>query len=249
MPFHISTAVNSAEKIVNGAIALLPNIGLAIVVFILFVLAGSLAKSLIRRSTSKHLRSGPALLLGRAGQLVLVILGILVGFSIAAPSFRAGDLIKVLGIGTVAIGFAFQNILQNFFAGILLLVSEPFEIGDFISVTGIEGTVNDIEARATIIRTKEGRKVVIPNATLFTNPVAVQHGNGAGKQASNQSGPPPTEKQPASSQTTGPKAEARREEAPSQQEGRSKESPDQPERPSEEKREEHSPRARKFFSW
>ena len=238
MPFHISTAVNSAEKIVNGAIALLPNIILAVVVFIIFVLLGSLAKSLIRRSASHHLRSGPALLLGRTGQLVLIILGILVGFSIAAPSFRAGDLIKVLGVGTVAVGFAFQNILQNFLAGILLLVSEPFEIGDFISVTGMEGTVDDIEARATIIRTKEGRKVVIPNATLFTNPVAVQHGNGAGKPASNQSGPPasgnPSADQGSSS---------------GQQENQaSQHNPIESDSTSQDV-EGHHPRTRKFFSW
>jgi small conductance mechanosensitive channel len=51
----------------------------------------------------------------------------------------------LLGVGTVAIGFAFQNILQNFLAGILLLLQEPFQLGDFISVTGIEGTVYDIQ--------------------------------------------------------------------------------------------------------
>lgn len=93
-----------------------------------------------------------------------------------APSFQAADLIKMLGIGSVAIGFAFQNILQNFLAGILLLVNEPFQLGDFISVTGIEGNVEGIQARATVIKTSEGRDVVIPNAVLFTNPVAVaQH--------------------------------------------------------------------------
>jgi small-conductance mechanosensitive channel len=92
-----------------------------------------------------------------------------------APSFQAADLIKLLGIGTVAIGFAFQNILQNFLAGILLLLQEPFQLGDLISVTGIEGKVSDIQARATIVTTKEGRNVVIPNAIIFTNPVAVDH--------------------------------------------------------------------------
>jgi small-conductance mechanosensitive channel len=90
-----------------------------------------------------------------------------------APSFQAADLIKMLGVGSVAIGFAFQNILQNFLAGILLLMQEPFDLGDWISVTGIEGRVDDIQTRATIVTTKEGNKVVIPNATLFTSPVAV----------------------------------------------------------------------------
>ncbi|MHB8722488.1 MAG: mechanosensitive ion channel domain-containing protein [Steroidobacteraceae bacterium] len=65
--------------------------------------------------------------------------------------------------------------LQNFLAGILLLLQEPFRLGDVISVTGIEGNVSDIQARATIVTTKEGREVIIPNATIFTNPVAVGH--------------------------------------------------------------------------
>ena len=100
-----------------------------------------------------------------------LILGFLIALSVLAPSFEAGDLIKSLGVGTVAIGFAFQNILQNFLAGILLLLQEPFHLGDFIRVRGIEGTVYDIQSRATIVSTKDGRRVVIPNAVLFTSPV------------------------------------------------------------------------------
>jgi small conductance mechanosensitive channel len=49
-----------------------------------------------------------------------------------------------------------------------------FQLGDFISVIGIEGTVYDIQSRATIASTKDGRRVVIPNAVLFTSPVAVE---------------------------------------------------------------------------
>jgi Mechanosensitive ion channel len=203
-PIDFSNAVKSAERIVNNAIQLLPNFVLAIVVFIILMVLGSLAKRMIERSSKGHLRSGAALLLGRTGQLVMVILGILIALSIAAPSFHASDLIKMLGIGSVAIGFAFQNILQNFLAGILLLLSQPFEIGDLISVTGIEGTVEDIEARATIIRTKEGRKVVIPNATVFTNPVAVERDGKGRRKAPNESGSAPQQAQSGSGfQATG----------------------------------------------
>jgi len=179
MPFHLSTAVKSAERIVNEALRLAPNIILGIIVFIIFVLMGSFTKWLIRRAAAKRNGTRPslALLLGRLGQLLIVLIGVLVAFSIAAPSFRAGDIIKMLGIGTVAIGFAFQNILQNFLAGILLLVHQPFQLGDMISVSGMEGKVEDIEARATVITTKDGNKVVIPNATVFTNPVTVENRN------------------------------------------------------------------------
>ena len=59
----------------------------------------------------------------------------------------------MLGIGSVAIGFAFQNILQNFLAGILILMQEPFTVGDWINITGLEGRVEDIQTRATVVAT------------------------------------------------------------------------------------------------
>jgi len=101
------------------------------------------------------------------------LLGFLVAASIVAPSFQAADLIKILGIGGVAIGFAFQNILQNFLAGLLLLWGEPFRVGDEIKIDSYEGTVEDIQTRATIIKTYDERQVVIPNADLFTHSVIV----------------------------------------------------------------------------
>jgi small-conductance mechanosensitive channel len=71
------------------------------------------------------------------------------------------------------VGDPFKDIFQNFLAGIILLVTEPFSIGDEIIVTGFEGTVEDVQTRATIIRTHDHRRVVVPNATLFTQSVVV----------------------------------------------------------------------------
>ena len=169
-----SAAIKTGSRLVYTAISLLPNIIVAAVIFGLFIFLASGSKSLTQRFIAKRRKGqGVALLLGRITQTGIIVLGFLIAFSIVAPSFGAGDLVKMLGIGSVAIGFAFQNLLQNFLAGILLLLQEPFSLGDFISVTGIEGTVDDIQARATVVSTKEGRKVVIPNAVTFTNPVAV----------------------------------------------------------------------------
>ncbi|HYE73646.1 MAG TPA: mechanosensitive ion channel family protein, partial [Blastocatellia bacterium] len=83
------------------------------------------------------------------------------------------DLIQLLGIGSIAIGFAFRDIFQNFLAGILILLTEPFRIGDQIVVNEFEGTVEDIQTRATMIKTYDGRRIVIPNSTLFTEEVIV----------------------------------------------------------------------------
>ncbi|MDN5666690.1 MAG: mechanosensitive ion channel family protein, partial [Psychrobacter sp.] len=82
-------------------------------------------------------------------------------------------LIGALGIGSVAIGFAFKDIFQNLLSGILLLISEPFRIGDQIVSGDYEGTVEDIKIRATTIRTYDGRQVVIPNSDLYTSALTV----------------------------------------------------------------------------
>src|SRR6267143_6605441 len=79
----------------------------------------------------------------------------------------------MLGISGAVIGFVFQNILQNFLAGLLLLWAEPFRIGDEIKIDNYEGTVEEIQTRATIIKTYDERRVVIPNADLFTHSVTV----------------------------------------------------------------------------
>jgi small conductance mechanosensitive channel len=180
MPVDFSNAWKTGIKIINESISLLPNIILGILIFVVFLVAASAAKSLTRRLVlRRRTHQGMGLLLGRLVHTTIVVMGFLIALSVVAPSFQAADLIKLLGVGTVAIGFAFQNILQNFLAGILLLLQEPFRLGDLISVTGIEGNVSDIQARATVVKTKEGRQVVIPNAVIFTNPVAVAQSEGA----------------------------------------------------------------------
>jgi small-conductance mechanosensitive channel len=102
-----------------------------------------------------------------------MLLGIFVGAAIAFPSISAADLFSVLGIGGVAIGFAFRDILQNLLAGILLLLTQPFRLGDQIKVGEFEGTVEDIQIRATTIRTYDNRRAVIPNGDLFSGKVVV----------------------------------------------------------------------------
>ncbi|MFP3354118.1 mechanosensitive ion channel, partial [Pseudoalteromonas sp. SIMBA_153] len=87
--------------------------------------------------------------------------------------FTPAKLIGALGIGSVAIGFAFKDIFQNLLSGILLLISEPFRIGDQIVSGDYEGTVEDIKIRATTIRTYDGRQVVIPNSDLYTSALTV----------------------------------------------------------------------------
>jgi small conductance mechanosensitive channel len=192
VPIDFSNAWKQGQRIIDGAITLLPNLMIAVVIFALFVVLAAAGKAMVRRvSLNRQHRQNLALLLGQLVQLLLLVLGFLISFSVVAPSFQAGDIVKMLGIGSVAIGFAFQNILQNFLAGILLLLQEPFTLGDWISVLGvggavIEGRVQDIQTRATIVLTQEGKVVIIPNATLYTNPVSVGESKKAVEGAANQ---------------------------------------------------------------
>ncbi|MEL7408944.1 MAG: mechanosensitive ion channel family protein, partial [Cyanobacteria bacterium J06558_2] len=89
------------------------------------------------------------------------------------PGFELGDVIATLGIGSVAIGFVFQDIFKNFLAGIILLIEEPFRIGDEVQIGDYQGKVENINIRTTGIRTYQGKKVLLPNAKVFTNAVTV----------------------------------------------------------------------------
>src|SRR5216684_1390259 len=163
---------DSAQHMIDSIMARLPSLVVAIAVFILFYVLSIFVRRIIRSATRAH-RQNLGMAFARLIGAGIILLGFLVAFSIVAPSFRTGDLIKVLGIGSVAIGFAFQNILQNFLAGILLLLQEPFHIGDWITIAGFQGKVQDIQTRATVISAPEGQRIVIPNAVLFTNPFIV----------------------------------------------------------------------------
>ena len=152
--------------------ARLPALILGIIVFLLFYLLSIVVSGVINRTARKY-RPNLGVVFARLTGAATIFLGLLVAFSVVAPSFQAGDLIKILGIGGVAIGFAFQNILQNFLAGLLLLWAEPFRIGDEIKLDSFEGIVEEIQTRATMIKTYDGRRIVIPNADLFTRSVII----------------------------------------------------------------------------
>ncbi|MEO7271480.1 MAG: mechanosensitive ion channel family protein [Vicinamibacterales bacterium] len=175
MNVDLATALTRARAVVNGILLAIPSLAIGLLVFAAFVLLGLGVKLAVARVTQArlhtHRNAGAAV--GRLAQGLVIFVGLLVALSVALPSFQPGDVVQVLGISSVAIGFAFRDILQNFLAGVLLLITQPFRIGDQIVAKGHEGTVEDIQTRATFIRTYDGRRVVIPNADLFTDTVVV----------------------------------------------------------------------------
>ena len=168
-------AYSTIDKFVDGFWERLPYLTIALVVITIFWLLSKLFKFFVRKTLSNrnYTRQNLVLVLNRVGSTATMFFGFLIAMVIAIPGFTPGQLMSALGIGSVAIGFAFKDIFQNLLSGILILISEPFKIGDDIIVTGMEGTVEDIQIRATFLRSPDGRRIVIPNATVYTSAVTV----------------------------------------------------------------------------
>ncbi len=168
-----SNILETVNGMINGFLALLPNLVIALVILVIFYFVGKGVRSLISRATAKRDSANLGTVLGRLAQWLVLLLGLLVALAIVAPSVKPIDILSTLGIGGVAIGFAFRDILQNFLAGLLILLRQPFRVGDQIVVNNYEGTVEEIETRATMIKTYDGRRVVIPNGDIYTSSVVV----------------------------------------------------------------------------
>ncbi|OGJ47051.1 hypothetical protein A2344_03580 [Candidatus Peregrinibacteria bacterium RIFOXYB12_FULL_41_12] len=106
------------------------------------------------------------ILVGRATFAGVLAIGVTAGLKVGGIDLTA--LIAAVGFG---IGFALQDIIMNFIAGVLILASRQFTIGDFIEVDGTLGKVKEIQSRATILQAVDGTKIIVPNADLFTNKV------------------------------------------------------------------------------
>lgn len=101
----------------------------------------------------------------------LVLVGITV--ALGTVGINVSALVAGLGLTGFALGFAFKDVLSNLLSGVLVLMYRPFRRGDWIIVSGLEGTVVQIDLRYTTLDTIENQ-ILIPNSTLFTNPITVR---------------------------------------------------------------------------
>jgi small-conductance mechanosensitive channel len=173
--FDVNIVWRTLTDLAQSALLRLPYIIIGIIAFIAFLIVGRIVKRVLLAAGRKtRLDITLADLLGRIASGVSAILGVFVAAVIVFPTFRPGDLIAGLGITSVAIGFAFKDILQNFFAGILILWRRPFQVGDQIRSNDYEGTVEEINIRSTRIKTYSGERAVLPNGDVYTNAILVR---------------------------------------------------------------------------
>ncbi|GAA4764862.1 hypothetical protein GCM10023219_07020 [Stakelama sediminis] len=170
----LNILIHQLEAMWKSAVQLLPSLVIAVVVLILTWLIAKFARRISDRLTTRtSMRPSLQALVETLIGIAIWIVGILTAATIVLPGLTPASLLAGLGIGTVAIGFAFQDIFENFLAGILILLRKKMRIGDMISCDGIEGRVEQIMLRETHVRKLSNELTVVPNSKLFKNPVEI----------------------------------------------------------------------------
>jgi small-conductance mechanosensitive channel len=167
----MSPILEYLQNLTSEVVDFFPKLLLGLMIFALAYVISRWTARLVRRSLTRR---------GRDPELIVLLVlltrwGILIAGIIFAAEVTAegtlGSLIAGLGIAGFTIGFALQDVAKNFVAGILLLLQQPFELGDSIEVAGYGGQVRAISLRTTELRTWDGRFVLIPNTDIFTSPI------------------------------------------------------------------------------
>lgn len=164
----------SLTEIWTSFVGRIPYLAAGFLVLLLTWGASSLLAILAQRVMQRSgLRNSLQELLSRFVSIGVWILGILLAAMIIFPGLTPSKAIGAMGIASIAVGLAFKDIFENFFAGILLLWRFPFENGDVIECGDILGRVENVAMRMTQIRLLSGELIVCPNSFLFKNPVKV----------------------------------------------------------------------------
>ncbi|WP_226700744.1 mechanosensitive ion channel family protein [Qipengyuania gaetbuli] len=171
---YISTLRDELQDMGTGFVEALPSLAIALFVFLLTWIvarfAAKIADTLVGRT---EIRASLKNLIDTLVKLAIWVTGLFIAAVIVIPSLTPASLLAGLGIGAVAIGFAFQDIFENFLAGVLIMVREKMRIGDVIECEGITGKVEHITLRETHVRKLSGELTVVPNSILFKNPVEI----------------------------------------------------------------------------
>jgi small-conductance mechanosensitive channel len=172
---YIKTLHDQILAMLKGFVQALPALVIALVVVVATWIVSRFAVRIADRLTrNTHMRENLKQLVETLVRLAIWIVGLLIAATIAMPGLTPSSLIAGLGIGAVAIGFAFQDIFQNFLAGVLIMIREKMRIGDIIECQGIVGRVERIMLRETHVRALSNELTIVPNSVLFKNPVKIQ---------------------------------------------------------------------------
>ncbi len=170
----LAILIERLQEMVAGFVRTLPQLAIALVVLTAAWAAAMLVRRCVARLArrTKLRKSLTQLLVTLAGVLVWIV-GIMIAFAVILPGVNAGTVLAVLGLGSVALGFAFKDIFENFLAGVLIMARKKMRMGDLIECEGVEGRVELITLRETYLRRLDNQLTIVPNSFLFQNPVRI----------------------------------------------------------------------------
>lgn len=164
------------EHLWNQFLLFLPRAAVSGGILLLFWVMGSGSRRVVNRLARfrKH-DTDLIFFLGRTAQITLLVFGAVTALGTLGIDVTA--LVAGLGLTGFALGFALKDILSNALSGILVLIYKPFKVGDYLSVTALEGKIIEINMRYTVLEI-EDKTIFVPNANLLTNPVTIHKGGG-----------------------------------------------------------------------
>ena len=158
------------QQMLINFLEFLPKAIIALVIFFLSLyIAGVVTRfvnlALDRRNADQEIK----LVLTKITRWSIIVIGIFI--ALQQMGFDLSAFLVSLGVAGFTIGFALQDISKNFIAGLLILLQQPFDIGDAVNIEDFVGTVINVDLRATEIKTFDGKIVLIPNADVYTTPI------------------------------------------------------------------------------
>ena len=171
---YVNVLSRQLNEMGRDFVAALPSLAIALVVLAITFFVARLAARIAGQAIGHaKVRESLKQLIQTLARLGVWIVGLLIAAAIVLPGFTPASALAGLGIGAVAIGFAFQDIFENFLAGVLIMLREKMRIGDVIECEGIVGKVEHITLRETHVRALSNELTVVPNSMIFKNPVKI----------------------------------------------------------------------------
>lgn len=170
-----SNLAELADKLsgwLDALVVALPNIAAALLIFIVSLVAARILRRAVSRLLQRTSTNTQVTRLAAATVWIAVIgVGLFIALGVLGLSKTVTTLLAGVGILGLALGFAFQDIAENFIAGVMMAFRRPLQIGDIVATNDFMGTVEDVNLRTTVLLTPDGKHAIIPNSSVFQNPI------------------------------------------------------------------------------
>jgi small conductance mechanosensitive channel len=164
---RLEPLLDRVSAMTQQSLSLVPLLFLAVIVFLAFWYAGRR----LAGSTRLFKRLAPnafiQTLLEQFVRLAFIVAGLLAALSIVGATAILGSVLGAAGLLGLAVGFAVRDTIENYLAGVLLSIRQPFAPNDHVVIEDFDGRITRLTSRVTVITTWDGNEVQIPNATVY----------------------------------------------------------------------------------